>query len=127
MTTLLVLLGLLVVAGVPYIAWTRLDARSHRRAAALHEDVLALGDEAFPPSIHPEIDLSECIGSGACVRACPEGEVLAITDGRARLVNPLAYTTLIFFTTGMGQTLLLTRHRGLSSSVNVFGHHRWRI
>ncbi|MBK7538556.1 MAG: NAD(P)-binding domain-containing protein [Myxococcales bacterium] len=90
MTTLLVLLGLLVVAGVPYIAWTRLDARSHRRAAALHEDVLALGDEAFPPSIHPEIDLSECIGSGACVRACPEGEVLAITDGRARLVNPLA-------------------------------------
>ncbi|MEZ4362105.1 MAG: NAD(P)-binding domain-containing protein [Kofleriaceae bacterium] len=90
MTTLLVLLGLLAVAGVPYIVWTRLDARSHKRASALHEDVLSLGDAALPPSIHPEIDLAECIGSGACVRACPERDVLAITDGRARLINPLS-------------------------------------
>ena len=38
----------------------------------------------------PEIDLDACIGSGACVRACPEDDVLAITDGRARLINPLS-------------------------------------
>ena len=37
-----------------------------------------------------EVDLDECIGSGACVRACPEKEILAITDGRARLLNPLS-------------------------------------
>jgi NAD-dependent dihydropyrimidine dehydrogenase PreA subunit len=36
------------------------------------------------------IDLDDCIGSGACVRACPEQEILGITDGRARLINPLA-------------------------------------
>lgn len=90
MTTLLVLLGLVAVAGVPYIVWTRMDAAKHKRATAIHEDVLALGDEAVPPSIHPEIDLAECIGSGACVRACPEHDVLAITDGRARLINPLS-------------------------------------
>jgi thioredoxin reductase/NAD-dependent dihydropyrimidine dehydrogenase PreA subunit len=88
--TLWVLLALLAVVGVPYILWTRLEARGHRRAAAIHDDVLALGDEVVPVSIHPEIDLAECIGSGACVRACPEHDVLAITDGRARLINPLS-------------------------------------
>lgn len=90
MTTYLVLLGLVVAAGVPYIAWTRLEARKHKRASLVHEDVLQLGDEVVPVSLHPEIDLDDCIGSGACVRACPEKEVLGITDGRARLINPLS-------------------------------------
>jgi len=90
MTTYLVLLGLIAVAGVPYILWTRLEARKHKRASVIHEDVLALGDEVVPVSIHPEIDLDACIGSGACVRACPEDDILAITDGRARLINPLS-------------------------------------
>ncbi len=89
-TTYLVLLGLIAAAGVPYIAWTRLEARAHKRAAAVHADILELGDDAVPPSLHPRIDLDACIGSGACVRACPEDGVLGITDGRARLVNPLS-------------------------------------
>lgn len=90
MTTLWVLLGLVVAAGVPYLLWTRLDARGQRRAQARHQEVLAMGDEAVPASLHPAISLDECIGSGACARACPEGDILAITDGRVRLVNPLA-------------------------------------
>lgn len=90
MTTLLVLLGLVAAAGVPYIWWTRADARKQERAAKVHEDVLALGDEIVPASIHPEVSLDECIGSGACVRACPEHDILAITDGRARLINPMS-------------------------------------
>jgi thioredoxin reductase (NADPH) len=89
-TTLIVVLGMVAIAGVPYLLWSRMEARSHRRATILHEDTLALGDEAVPLSIHPEVDLDECIGSGACVRACPEQDILAITDGRARLLNPLS-------------------------------------
>ncbi|HEU0034989.1 MAG TPA: NAD(P)-binding domain-containing protein [Kofleriaceae bacterium] len=90
MTTLLVLLGLVVVAGVPYILWTRMEARKQRRVAAIHDDVQSLGDELVPVSIHPDVHLDSCIGSGACVRACPEGDILGITDGRARLVNPMS-------------------------------------
>jgi thioredoxin reductase/NAD-dependent dihydropyrimidine dehydrogenase PreA subunit len=90
MTTWLVLLGLVAAAGVPYILWTRLEARGHKRAQAVHADVLQMGDDVVPVSLHPEIDLDDCIGSGACVRACPEKEVLGITDGRARLINPLS-------------------------------------
>jgi thioredoxin reductase (NADPH) len=88
--TLLILLGLVVAAGVPYILWTRMDARKHSRAAGIHEDALSLGDELVPISIHPDIDLDACIGSGACIRACPEKEIIAITDGRARLINPMS-------------------------------------
>ncbi len=90
MTTLLVVLGMAAIAGVPYLLWSRMEARDHRRATILHEDTLALGEEVVPLSIHPEVDLDECIGSGACVRACPEQDILAITDGRARLLNPLS-------------------------------------
>jgi thioredoxin reductase/NAD-dependent dihydropyrimidine dehydrogenase PreA subunit len=90
LTTLLTLLGLILVAGVPYILWTRLDARKQNKATAMHEDALSLGDEMVPASIYPQIDLDACIGSGACIRACPEHDILAITDGRARLVNPMS-------------------------------------
>jgi thioredoxin reductase/ferredoxin len=88
-TTALLLLGILVVAGIPYILWTRADARKRTRARQVEWDVSALGDDALPTSIHPEIDLDLCIGSGACVRACPEHDVIGLTDGRARLLNPL--------------------------------------
>jgi len=90
MTSYLALLALVVAAGVPYILWTRHDARKHKRAAIVHEDVAQMGDDVAPTSLHPEIDLDICIGSGACVRACPEKEILGITDGRARLINPLS-------------------------------------
>jgi thioredoxin reductase (NADPH) len=90
MTTLVVVLGLMAVAGVPYLVWTRMEARKHKRAAIIHQDTLSLGDNIVPVSIHPDVDLDECIGSGACVRACPEKDILAITDGRARLLNPLS-------------------------------------
>jgi thioredoxin reductase/ferredoxin len=40
-----------------------------------------------PPSLHPVVDLTICVGSGGCTRACPEG-VLGIVDGKAYMVNP---------------------------------------
>jgi len=41
-----------------------------------------------PPSLHPVIDPALCLGSGACVTACPEGDVLGLIDGKAQLINP---------------------------------------
>jgi len=90
MTTFLVVLGMVAVAGVPYLLWARMEASKQKRATLIHQDTLSLGDDLVPASIHPEVDLDECIGSGACVRACPEKDILAITDGRARLLNPLS-------------------------------------
>lgn len=60
-----------------------------REGQALLAELASLG-ETVPVSLHPEIDSARCIGSGACVRACPEKQVLQVVGGIARLVNPLA-------------------------------------
>lgn len=36
---------------------------------------------------HPWVDRSRCIGCGSCVRACPEGGVLAVVHGQATIVQ----------------------------------------
>lgn len=40
-----------------------------------------------PVSLHPYIDPNACIGSGACVKACPEKDILGIIDGKATVIN----------------------------------------
>jgi thioredoxin reductase/NAD-dependent dihydropyrimidine dehydrogenase PreA subunit len=40
-----------------------------------------------PPSLHPVVDLNICMGSGACVRSCPE-RAMGIINGKGVLVNP---------------------------------------
>jgi len=43
-----------------------------------------------PPSLHPRINADACICTGACIDACPERDVIAIIDGRPRLVRASA-------------------------------------
>jgi thioredoxin reductase (NADPH) len=40
-----------------------------------------------PASIHPIVDPGRCVGSGTCVKACPE-KALSIINGKAVLTNP---------------------------------------
>ncbi len=40
-----------------------------------------------PVSLHPYIDLNACIGSGACVKACPEKDIIGLVDGKAMVIN----------------------------------------
>ncbi len=40
-----------------------------------------------PVSLHPVVDPDICIGSGACIRACPEKDILGLVDGKAQTIN----------------------------------------
>lgn len=40
-----------------------------------------------PISLHPYIDHNVCIGSGACIKTCPEKDILGIVDGIATVIN----------------------------------------
>lgn len=40
-----------------------------------------------PVSLYPFIDLNACIGSGACITACPEKDILGIVNGIATVIN----------------------------------------
>ncbi|ABC82437.1 NAD(P)-binding domain-containing protein [Anaeromyxobacter dehalogenans] len=60
-------------------------ARERRDAAEL-EAKRARGQH-LARSLHPVIDPNVCIGSLSCLRACPEGDILGIVDGAAKLVH----------------------------------------
>lgn len=40
-----------------------------------------------PVSLHPVVDLDTCIGSGACIAACPEKDILGLVNGQAHTIN----------------------------------------
>jgi len=40
-----------------------------------------------PVSLHPVVNLDICIGSAACIKACPEHDILGINDGKAATIN----------------------------------------
>src|SRR5688572_18364054 len=62
--------------------------RRERAAGAALQRTQAVG--AQPVSLHPVVALDVCIGSGSCVEACPELDVLGVVGGKARVVNPTA-------------------------------------
>ena len=82
---LFVYLGLILLVVLWYAR--RRDRMQRAHAAQLKESLEAgLGE---PPSLHPEVNLNACIGSGACVKACPE-DALGIVRGKAVLTNAAA-------------------------------------
>lgn len=40
-----------------------------------------------PVSLHPVVDPDICIGSGACIKACPEHDILGIYSRKAQTIN----------------------------------------
>ncbi len=63
-----------------------------RRALRSRADARALADSVarerdLARSLHPVIDPDVCIGSLACLKSCPEGDILGIVNGAARLVH----------------------------------------
>jgi len=80
--------GIVMGSGVSALVLTQLALR--RRRERRDERVLAENEargQHLPPSLHPVIDTDRCIGSLACIKACPEGDILGVVDGAARLVH----------------------------------------
>lgn len=83
-TTVIILLYGAAFAAILYWYIRSRNAKLAEHARQLEESVEAGLTE--PPSLHPVIDPNRCIGSGACVQACPE-HALGIVKGKAVLVN----------------------------------------
>lgn len=85
MDTLLTWLFAAVVLGFFVFRYWRQHRRREEeaRAAAERGDIFSGG----PRAQHPQIDLTQCIGCGACVHICPEGDVLGLIGGKAAIIN----------------------------------------
>jgi thioredoxin reductase (NADPH) len=67
-----------------YLVWRRRsEAKSRATKAAAVEAGLV-----EPASLHPLIDPARCLACGACVSACPEGDIIGMINGKAELVEP---------------------------------------
>ena len=88
MSTLALAAAALGLAFVMVLLWRVVEQRRSRVAVHTIESLAGMGP-VVAGGRHPKIDPDRCIGSGACVAACPEKGVLAVVNGRGVLANPL--------------------------------------
>lgn len=83
-------LYLIVLFGTIVLIWTLQSRFQKKRDKINIQKLQATVAEGLtePVSLHPVIDTDICIGSGACVAACPEGDVLGMIKGKSALINP---------------------------------------
>lgn len=76
-------LGLCVIVMLIYIFVKR------RNSSIVESKIQTAKEEGSyePISLHPHININTCIGSGACVAACPEKDIIGILHGKATLIN----------------------------------------
>jgi thioredoxin reductase (NADPH) len=63
--------------------------RKRKASKIVEEKILKAQEEGLhePFSLHPFIDVNTCIGTGACVAACPEKDIIGIRNGKATVIN----------------------------------------
>ena len=84
--TLIYVAVAMIAVGIPVVYIWSEHRKSAHATRVLQKSVERGMDE--PVSLHPVIDPNICIGSGACVNACPEKDVLGLIGNRSRLINP---------------------------------------
>ena len=63
--------------------------RKERQSRITDEKIKKAVEEGLhePVSLHPYVDVNRCMGTGACVKACPEKDILGIKHGKAVVIN----------------------------------------
>jgi thioredoxin reductase (NADPH) len=78
--------ALLLLGGIAYLS-VRKRREQHADGVQAYKDSVEK-DLIEPTTLHPEINAARCTGCTACVKACPEGEILKIINHKAVLVQP---------------------------------------
>lgn len=75
-----------LLCGLIVVGYLFRNAKNSKKT--LKKVAQAKEDGLFEPvSLYPHIDLNQCIGSGACITACPEKDILGIANGVATVIN----------------------------------------
>ncbi len=84
LSTYMIFFVLLGILAVPY--WIRVAKRRRESEEKFHK--MSKVGVLTPVTLHPQIDVSSCIGCASCVKVCPEN-VLGIVYGRAAILSGL--------------------------------------
>lgn len=70
------------------IVYYYLRSNKSKSTATQHKVSVARSEGLYEPvSLHPYIDLNICIGSAACIKACPEKDILGLIDNKVTVIN----------------------------------------
>ena len=83
---LIYVIAVVLLGGVMLPFALRMRRQERESALAAAEAKAAGLDE--PVTLHPVVDLTRCISTGACISVCPEGDVLGMVNGQARAIAP---------------------------------------
>ncbi len=63
--------------------------RKNKKSESTHQKIKKAKENGLfePVTLHPVINPDSCIGSGACVAACPEKDILGIANGKVQTIN----------------------------------------
>jgi len=78
------------IVGLFFIVVLLIYVRKLKRESNIVDEKIRIAKEDGlhePVSLHPVVDVNSCIQSGACIRACPEHDILGIRNGKATVIN----------------------------------------
>jgi thioredoxin reductase/ferredoxin len=78
-------IGIVLISAIVYF-YLKFNAKKSNQISRKIEKARELGFHE-PLSLHPVINQDICIGSGACVAACPEHDILGIVNGKGTTIN----------------------------------------
>jgi thioredoxin reductase (NADPH) len=88
MENLFIWIGAVILISLIFIPYLIKFRKSQKLGLAQKQEAESLGADK-PVAQYPQIDYYKCIGCGACIDACPEGNVLGIVAGKATIINGL--------------------------------------
>jgi thioredoxin reductase/NAD-dependent dihydropyrimidine dehydrogenase PreA subunit len=78
-----------ITAIVVIVIFWRYLKKTAKRTSITEQKIMKAKEGGFyePVSLHPVVDINSCIGSGACIEACPEKDILGWRNGKAAVIN----------------------------------------
>ena len=80
-----VLISAIILGGVTVVPYLLYEKHKSKKVLEAIDKAKRLGLWE-PVTMHPKVNRNICIGSGACVSACPEGKILGLVDNKSMTV-----------------------------------------